>query len=390
VAAPEPPQHQVIAVFDPHGTGSDFAYTVGLAPLHPELHVWARPPGGVDPGVDWVLSPTDCARILNRVADSLRSGTRDVGDTWDELYDNGEVRVTWVLAPPEPSPAYDTFQLADGTLVSSLHWSLHRPPPGVEDQPVSEFTEVFIAAEAAAIDAEHPGLVVPDPESGPSARFGPWTPVIDRARSVLRFGDDTTLELLAGSVNLAGTLRTSLGVVAAVARRGGRQRALDNALAAASDDARFLADSFVDPSDPAHDAVVAHLRQVFGAAYGALAVRDQLADDDEYLTMAGLVDAVCQPVRATERFWEASFELCRPQALRALRAARRDADRGFDASSPTWYADAVTCAHLGVGAPLDASVTASYAGVGQLSWAGHCAAASAAGVVSQVIAARLS
>ncbi len=42
-------------VFDPDSIGGDFAYTVGLALRGlSELHLWARPTDGTDPGADWV------------------------------------------------------------------------------------------------------------------------------------------------------------------------------------------------------------------------------------------------------------------------------------------------------------------------------------------------
>ena len=51
------PDWQVTAVFDPEGGGRDFAYSVGLTDRGlPELHLWARPSLGDDPGADWKLS----------------------------------------------------------------------------------------------------------------------------------------------------------------------------------------------------------------------------------------------------------------------------------------------------------------------------------------------
>ncbi|GAA2147213.1 hypothetical protein GCM10009844_24220 [Nocardioides koreensis] len=48
------PFWQVQAVFDPDGEGGDFAYTIGLRERGlPELHLWARPTLGEDPGHDW-------------------------------------------------------------------------------------------------------------------------------------------------------------------------------------------------------------------------------------------------------------------------------------------------------------------------------------------------
>ncbi len=58
--APHAQQHDtdpfwtVHAVFDPDGTGGDFAYTIGLSRRgFPELHMYARPSLGDDSGADW-------------------------------------------------------------------------------------------------------------------------------------------------------------------------------------------------------------------------------------------------------------------------------------------------------------------------------------------------
>ena len=49
------PDWMVQSVFDPDGEGHDFAYTIGLFESGlPELHLWARPSLGEDPGEDWV------------------------------------------------------------------------------------------------------------------------------------------------------------------------------------------------------------------------------------------------------------------------------------------------------------------------------------------------
>ena len=54
------PFWEVQIVFDPDGTGADFAYTIGLHTRGlPELHIWARPSLGDDPGADWMLSTRD-------------------------------------------------------------------------------------------------------------------------------------------------------------------------------------------------------------------------------------------------------------------------------------------------------------------------------------------
>jgi len=66
------PFWQVQVVFDPDGTGADFAYTTGLHTRGlPELHIWARPSIGEDPGADWMLSTQDRGEVLNELAGLL-------------------------------------------------------------------------------------------------------------------------------------------------------------------------------------------------------------------------------------------------------------------------------------------------------------------------------
>ena len=75
------PPWRVMAVFDPQGNGGDFGYTIGLAALgHPELHMWARPTDGEDPGQDFKFSSADLASILDHFAHLLLAGDREIGD----------------------------------------------------------------------------------------------------------------------------------------------------------------------------------------------------------------------------------------------------------------------------------------------------------------------
>ena len=84
------PPWQVMAVFDPEGTGSDFAYTVGLAEFgQPELHMWARPTHGEDPGHDFKFSSLDLASILGHFAERLLTADLAVGDCEEIAFDEG-------------------------------------------------------------------------------------------------------------------------------------------------------------------------------------------------------------------------------------------------------------------------------------------------------------
>ena len=80
----------IYCVFDPDGLGQDFAYTDGLwRHGSPELHIWARPPDGPDPGADWSWSDRDMMRLLNDAGLRQLSGELELGDTWTIQVDHG-------------------------------------------------------------------------------------------------------------------------------------------------------------------------------------------------------------------------------------------------------------------------------------------------------------
>ena len=121
------PDWQVTAVFDPHGEGQDFAYTVGLFDRGlPELHLWARPSLGDDPGADWMFSPQDCFLILNELAWKLIDGEVAIGDGWEEPYDDGLVTCRFRLDPPGDRDELQALGIMPGAEVLPVRWSLHR------------------------------------------------------------------------------------------------------------------------------------------------------------------------------------------------------------------------------------------------------------------------
>ncbi|MGH3332607.1 MAG: hypothetical protein ACRDPJ_15020, partial [Nocardioidaceae bacterium] len=70
------PFWKVQVVFDPDGNGHDFAYTIGLFDHGlPELHMYARPSFGEDPGADWRFSFRDCCGVMNELASMLVRGS---------------------------------------------------------------------------------------------------------------------------------------------------------------------------------------------------------------------------------------------------------------------------------------------------------------------------
>ena len=95
------PFWEVQIVFDPDGTGADFAYTIGLHTRGlPELHIWARPSLGDDPGADWMLSTRDRGSVLNELAGLMVDGRLGVGSEVTHEYDGGHTRVTYRVDPP--------------------------------------------------------------------------------------------------------------------------------------------------------------------------------------------------------------------------------------------------------------------------------------------------
>ena len=123
----ESPPWTVMAVFDPDGNGSDFAYTVGLKEFgSPELHLWARPTDGFDPGYDFVLSARDMCGILNRCASQKLGGELGVGTRFSLDFDDGMAKGHFVAAGVVPAADVEAYLAGDDTDVISIRWSLER------------------------------------------------------------------------------------------------------------------------------------------------------------------------------------------------------------------------------------------------------------------------
>lgn len=117
----------VMAVFDPDGNGGDFAYTVGLAELGiAELHLWARPTDGHDPGADFCLSSQDMGYLLNQWASEHLDGDLDVGSTFTIDFDGGAAKGHFVAGDLVPAQSVDAFAAGDDTPVIPMRWSLER------------------------------------------------------------------------------------------------------------------------------------------------------------------------------------------------------------------------------------------------------------------------
>jgi hypothetical protein len=239
------PWWKVNCIFDPDGGGSDFSYTVGLAARGlPELHLWARPTLGDDPGADWHFSLRDTCGLLNQAAWRLVDGSLAVGDTWGDSYDEGYVTARFIVGDLVPAEDVDAYEAGDAAVLP-IRWELVRPAIGVP----RELTPV----ERAAAQAEYDDLVArlsPD-ESAPAGwelptepswdadqRFGPRTPmVLARAAQIRQAGPDEIIDALERAI-ITDTVRR-FGyphVVARAAARGpGRTWALERVESEASD-----------------------------------------------------------------------------------------------------------------------------------------------------------
>jgi len=235
------PFWQVQSVFDPDGGGADFAYTIGLHTKGlPELHVWARPSLGEDPGDDWMLSNSDRCRLLNELAQSLVDGQLSIGSTVEQEYDDGVVRATFRVDPPGDKELLEAFGVPDGVDVLPVLWSLRRPAEG-------ELTELAPAArrEASRLRGDirggfaglewrgglpHAWALDEPPDFDPGQSYGPLTPIVFARAAEILTADDATLARLVrvgAGVGYWGFTNEPAATAAALARPVGRRKALD-------------------------------------------------------------------------------------------------------------------------------------------------------------------
>lgn len=264
------PWWKVNAIFDPEGGGADFSYTVGLAERGlPELHMWARPSLGDDPGSDWHFSLRDTCRILNQVSWRLIDGELTPGTTWEESFDEGYVTTRFAVGDLVEADDVDAFEVS-GRPVLPVHWELVRPSIG----PPRELTEPEMLAARAEYDglcgrlepdsaSLGPWTLPAEPRWGAGQRFGPRTPlVIARAAEIQQAGADGLIGVLDQAIitDQVCHIPYALLVARAAAREPGRTWALEQVEA----DAEALASDF-------------------GVTWGvpeSRAVRDWMATDD--------------------------------------------------------------------------------------------------------------
>jgi hypothetical protein len=231
------PFWQVQVVFDPDGTGAEFAYTIGLHTRGlPELHIWARPSIGEDPGADWMLSTQDRGEVLNELAGLMVAGRLGVGSEVTHEYDGGHARVTYRVDPAGDREELEAFGVPEGVDVLPVRWSLHRAPEGpvhpltsrAEEAATSLYGELT-AGRGTSRRAPRGWKLPTGPRFDTDQHFGPLTPVVLARAAQLWQADEATMVALlrvAAEVRSGYSLTHATTVATAVARTHGRSAAL--------------------------------------------------------------------------------------------------------------------------------------------------------------------
>lgn len=230
------PFWEVIAVWDPDGNGSDFAYTRGLSRAGlPELHVWARPDHGDDPGADFLLSQRDLTVLLNRWASELLDGTLAPGSERVLDLDLGASRTVFTVGVPVGPDTVDAFQLDADTRVLPLRWSIERTPIG----PLLTLTAEEEAARTRRLTRLNACRVGPYAAAGfpDPVDVGPYSAAVSTAARLLAAADVRVLrEIFMRALDPDLALRPEgvLGLAAARARPVGLVAATERVRALAS------------------------------------------------------------------------------------------------------------------------------------------------------------
>lgn len=244
----EPPTWQVICVVDPDGGGSDFGYTVGLT-THglPELHLWARPTDGHDPGADWSFDPAERGLLLNRFAEEALAGQVRPGHQIQETFDAGTAAVKFLFGDPCAPDTLDAFEVPPGATVIPIRWSLERSPqgaltgfdPDAHTEALDAYCDIVAELDAGRV-AALPARWQPQPVENVSFAadqpLGPATAlVLARAAQVATAERDTLVEFLhlAMVAGHAVSPRHVLALTASAARPVGRSEAIQATLDAA-------------------------------------------------------------------------------------------------------------------------------------------------------------
>jgi hypothetical protein len=231
------PTWMVQGVFDPEVKGQNFSYTIGLHDSGlPELHLWASPTDGDDPGDDWAFSHNDRCHILNELAFMMIDGRLGPGSSVVKKYDQGHATVTFGVQPPGDRDALEALGIAPDAHVLPVAWSLERTPigplaplsPQALQVAFDEYADLCASLPRGRLDAPDGWDLPPIPSFEPEARFGPRTPVV-LARAA-QLWSTRNLEQWIETILWFASLRSLMWpatVACALARPAGRTLALE-------------------------------------------------------------------------------------------------------------------------------------------------------------------
>ena len=387
---------QVICVFDPDRDKPEFAYTVGLTGRGlPELHMWARPSEGSDPGEDWKFNPRELTGLLNSCARRLIDEQLAPGTSWSSEMDFGLARVDFTVGNPTPATSLEANLAAPGARVLPIRYAPHRTPRhrggDVDAAAAAAIVGWAEAITSASGDASTgtAGRGAPAWDTSPGQRFGPATPVVGALRAaVLAAGPGQLADLAVfGMLLETGSplpARVVLGATAAFGRVAGRDAAIVAARDAANADATdLLALPAVDselldllgetPWSPdaerSRHAIGSLVTHVLAAAYTAAATADVLRGDvltaglSPVLTAvsSGRVERLWFPadVRAAVRARLADLDQTDLHRLAAAVAGDEDAVTAVQVAALLAGSDCPPVEELLAGTPTLAAVTAA-------------------------------
>lgn len=296
---------RVTSVFDPDGTGHDFAYTVGLHDLgQPELFMWARPSEGGDAAADWILSPNDRCWQLNELAEKLLAAELKAGDTIAVSFDAGLTRAVLHLSEPVAGHGggLDAFGTNPEAQVIEVRWELHRPPIGGRRRLGAD---ELLAARARLVrlgGGDGPGR----PESwDPDAQYGPYTPTIEALRSVVLEMRESLVAWCGDVADVEDVLFRDFATLRTAARMVGLEPVVDALTEVAHHDAWVVSARIDEDNQAFKDFLTRQLGHALTGAYCVEATRQALDGLD---------------IRAGRLLW-ALLDLADDQARRLIETA---------------------------------------------------------------------
>jgi hypothetical protein len=222
---------QVTAVFDPDGTGQDFAYTVGLGDRGlPELHMWARPTHGDDVGADFKLSHTDMGHLLNQFAAEWVAGDLHAGDSRPIEVDGGVTTLTFTVGDPVPKRELEAYMATEDT-VAPMRWSLSRPAvgedPGLDNSAAQAWSALLGELRQDTVEVEGVRALPSKDSFDTDQEFGPLTSWV--LLLAHRMAAAEAVAVVEQVMETAGTthLAAGLGQLSVLARTVGRVEALE-------------------------------------------------------------------------------------------------------------------------------------------------------------------